>query len=273
MTPKFRNLEEAWIVLIALLSAFLLASHQLSQNSEFGLIGKYVYFTFRLLVQAGIFMAVLVGVERYLSELLPKWCTLVIACGLSLVLFTLTITAFDLIVGLPELGFNEESASQVSTVKAFLLELLYLLDNHVVLCLLLLLPRILLGSDWFRQNSNEAVADAGVEVQNTENPVSNAFLSTLEPALPGELLSVEAQEHYVQVVSSEDSRLVLYRFSDVVKQLPESLGLQVHRSHWVAHASVKEIVMQGQTMKLLLKDGRSIPVSRTFRTVVEERFG
>lgn len=274
MTPKIRKLEEVWVVVIAVMAAVLLASHQLSLNSEFNLATNYIYWIFRILIQASIFIAVLLAAERYLRELLPEWGLFALSIVLSLVPYALTITALDLIVGLPEIGFNSETTSQISTARAFAYELVYLSDNHIALCAILLLPRIMLRHAFSNAEalSENNLTDTQTDVAETINtPI--AFIESLEPPMQGDLCTVEAQEHYVQVTSSAESRMVLYRFSDVVRQLPDYLGMQVHRSHWVAHTAVSNIVMQGQTMKLAMKDGRLVPVSRTFRAAVEARFG
>lgn len=75
------------------------------------------------------------------------------------------------------------------------------------------------------------------------------------------------------MTTSTESRMVLHRFSDAVRQLPEDLGMQVHRSHWIAHEAVKDAVVEGQSMKLRLVDDKEVPVSRTFRKMVESKFG
>ncbi len=66
--------------------------------------------------------------------------------------------------------------------------------------------------------------------------------------------------------------MVLHRFSDAVKQTPNTLGMQVHRSHWVALSAVENIIIEGQSMKLKLVNDKEVPVSRTFRTSVEKQF-
>ena len=65
--------------------------------------------------------------------------------------------------------------------------------------------------------------------------------------------------------------MVLHRFSDAVKQTPNTLGMQVHRSHWVALSAVKNIIIEGQSMKLKLVNDKEVPVSRTFRTSTEKQ--
>jgi DNA-binding LytR/AlgR family response regulator len=66
--------------------------------------------------------------------------------------------------------------------------------------------------------------------------------------------------------------MVLHRFSDAVRHLPDSLGMQVHRSHWVADKAVRGLVVNGQRMQVELSNGTQVPVSRTFRSAVEQRF-
>ncbi len=259
-----KKLEDRWVVLIALLSAILLASHQLSSDTGFGLVGNYIYWICRVLGEAGLFVAVLMAVERYAGTLLPRWAIYGSAILASLIPFVLSVTAFDLVVGLPELGLNGGTQPEMSTARAFAYELVYLLDNHVAVCLMILLPRLI--------NIQNV---AGAKTENSEpepDATTTTFLQSLEPPLLGEICSLEAQEHYVKIVSTEESRMVLHRFSDVVMQMSDSTGIQVHRSHWVADAAVKQAVVQGQAMKLELQDGRKVPVSRTFRAAVEQRF-
>lgn len=57
---------------------------------------------------------------------------------------------------------------------------------------------------------------------------------------------LKAKEHYVRVLTSDESRMLLHRFSDAVKQMPHSKGMQVHRSHWVADASVTGLIVKGK---------------------------
>ena len=252
----------------------LIASHQLTSDNQFGFAANYLYWICRVVAEAGIFIAVLLAAQRYLGKLLPFWALLVLSILISLVPFTLAVTAFDLVMGLPELGFNGDTNTELSTAEAFAFELLYLSDNHAVLCMLLVLPRLLGISETaikFETDTNETAA---VAINTATDTQQNAtpFAESLDPPLTGMLCSVEAQEHYVQITTTEESRMILYRFSDVVKQLPEGLGMQIHRSHWVSFAAVDKPDVQGQSMKLLLNDGRTVPVSRTFRAAVERKF-
>jgi hypothetical protein len=261
-----KQIHDYLTVITAVLAAMLLASHQLSQSSTFGVFGAYAYWLFRVLIEVGCFFAVLVAIEKYFEGVFAPWLEVVVAIVISLVPFTLAITAFDLIAGLPELGLNGSQQSG-SRVSAFALELVYLFDNHVALCLLVLLPRWLSRAD----TAEPEVQQPAVELEVTENGYT-AFLESIDPPLKADIVAIEAQEHYIRISTDNDTRMVLHRFSDAVRHLPDSLGMQVHRSHWVADKAVRGLVVKGQRMQVELSNGTRVPVSRTFRSAVEQRF-
>lgn len=84
---------------------------------------------------------------------------------------------------------------------------------------------------------------------------------------PGDLLHIEAQEHYVQITTTQGRHLLRGRISDIEMQLPKSLGLRVHRSHWVAARTVKGLY-KGGACALKLEDGTEVPVARARRDSV-----
>lgn len=273
--------EECCFVVITFLVAGLLASHQSEQYAAFGVIGTYIYWIGRILIEAVFFVAALLLVEKYLKQLVSEWAGYALAVLLSLVPFTLAITMLDLIIGFPELGFNGDMTTAPDEKgRALGLEVIYLLDNHIFLCTLLLLPRLLLSdrpSDNHMMENNAKVTGSselqGVVSQNEANQNTPlTFFDSLEPPLDGRICSMEAQEHYILVTTTEDSRMVLHRFSDAIRQTPTAMGMQVHRSHWVAHSAVQEVLVEGQNMKLRLADDKLVPVSRTFRAAVESRY-
>ena len=267
--------EEFWIVAIAALTALTLASNHSTQIDAFGFIENYLYWICRILIESAFFIAVFFGIEKYFKPLLSDWASFVCAVLLSLIPFTLSVTALDIIMGLPELGINDTGAQQTSRVWAFVLELVYLLDNHIALGMLLLIPRCI-----FRSANTPNVNDAAVEeqtdqpaiVQTSNTNIPLTFFDSLESPLDGRICTMEAQEHYILVTTTVESRMILHRFSDAVQRTPSTQGMQVHRSHWVAHSAVKEVVIEGQSMKLKLVDDRMIPVSRTFRSAVEAKY-
>lgn len=79
------------------------------------------------------------------------------------------------------------------------------------------------------------------------------------------LVRIEAQDHYLLVVTRAGKALVLMRMADAEALLPPGLGLRVHRSHWVAADAVRGRHRDGDRQLIETSDGARIPVSRAQR--------
>jgi hypothetical protein len=101
-------------------------------------------------------------------------------------------------------------------------------------------------------------------------PQSPGFLRHVPAAMRGTLIRIEAQDHYLNVVTDAGSALVLMRFGDAVAELSEVAGARVHRSHWVARAGVARILRKEGRQFLLMRDGAEVPVSRANRAALRE---
>ncbi|MDZ5646152.1 LytTR family DNA-binding domain-containing protein [Nitrospirillum sp. BR 11828] len=94
--------------------------------------------------------------------------------------------------------------------------------------------------------------------------LAGAFLASACPRLSGAgLLALEAEDHYLRIHTDRGSDLVLMRLRDAIADLGEGLGMQVHRSFWVARDAVVAVTVRGQVGQLRLSDGTVVPVSRT----------
>ncbi|MEM7258126.1 MAG: LytTR family DNA-binding domain-containing protein, partial [Pseudomonadota bacterium] len=161
----------------------------------------------------------------------------------------------------PELGLNTDAGEYRASLSAFARELFYLSDNHLALCAILLLPRV-----WSRTQPATATPAPA------ESNPATSFLQSIDPPLNGPVCWIEAQEHYIRITTANESRLVLHRFADAIRELPATSGMQVHRSHWVSFADMQALKRNGQRLQLLLHTGNTVPVSRSFRQQVEEKF-
>ena len=61
-----------------------------------------------------------------------------------------------------------------------------------------------------------------------------AFLKKTNGIALADVIALAAEEHYVRVMTADRSELVYGRLSDAIAEMPESAGMQVHRSWWVA---------------------------------------
>jgi DNA-binding LytR/AlgR family response regulator len=103
------------------------------------------------------------------------------------------------------------------------------------------------------------------------NPVvENPVPSKLSARLPMqyrqlEIVALEAEDHYLRVHFGDGaSTLILMRLSDAIGELPNEIGAQTHRSWWVAKKAVGDLSKGDGRATLILTNGVSAPVSRSF---------
>ncbi len=110
-----------------------------------------------------------------------------------------------------------------------------------------------------------------VHVPEETAPAPDAdFQQRLPYEKRGALVRLEAQDHYLKVVTQAGEALILQRLSDALTELSGFDGLRVHRSHWIARDQVQKVSRREGKVILTLTDGAEVPVSRTYRAAVEE---
>lgn len=80
----------------------------------------------------------------------------------------------------------------------------------------------------------------------------------------GRLLALSVRDHYVEVLTDRGRGLVLMRLSDAIKETGTVVGLQIHRSHWVALDAVVRVSRVDGKVAVELPNGDRLPVSRGF---------
>ncbi|KJF73825.1 LytTR family DNA-binding domain-containing protein [Agrobacterium arsenijevicii] len=121
------------------------------------------------------------------------------------------------------------------------------------------------------ETAAEAVTDANGDADR-EVKSTAPLLERLPPQKRGELLRLSVQDHYTEVVTTRGRQLVLLRFADAMKEIGDTQGLQVHRSHWIADADVVSLRKQAGRLHVMTRDGSEIPVSRSHNMAVQARF-
>ena len=106
---------------------------------------------------------------------------------------------------------------------------------------------------------------------NRINPIN---VDELVAALPADrratILALEAEDHYLRVHTDRGDALIHRRFSDALAEVASLDGLRVHRSWWVAKAAIEGSERDGDRLSLRLRNGLSVPVSRTYALAVRE---
>jgi hypothetical protein len=97
------------------------------------------------------------------------------------------------------------------------------------------------------------------------------LLRRLSDETVGDVLRLSASDHYVEVVTTEGSEVLRLRFADAINEMEPVEGYCVHRSHWVARSAIMGVERESaHKLFLRLSNGDRVPVSRKYRTALEE---
>jgi len=79
----------------------------------------------------------------------------------------------------------------------------------------------------------------------------------------GALVALSVEDHYVRVRTVKGEEMLLMRLADAMREVGDTSGAQVHRSHWAAFDQVTQVTRQGDRAVLTMSVGADVPVSRT----------
>lgn len=91
-----------------------------------------------------------------------------------------------------------------------------------------------------------------------------AFLERSDLHLPGSVMRVSADDHYLVVQTTQGSGRMIMRFRDALSDLEDFPGFRIHRSHWVAAQAVLRVRAEGRRHVMDLIDGTVLPVSQAY---------
>jgi len=93
------------------------------------------------------------------------------------------------------------------------------------------------------------------------------FLDRLPESGSRDVVYLHVNGHYINVVTTTGAYVILMRFADAVAELGD-LGLQVHRSYWVALRHVTGALRRDERTVLRVTGDHEVPVSRTYIAAV-----
>lgn len=97
----------------------------------------------------------------------------------------------------------------------------------------------------------------------TELDTRPALLDRLPPKFRGaDLYAISSEDHYVRIHSAAGEHMLLMRLSDAEDLAAPLSGLKPHRSWWVAEAGVEAVSKSNGKLRIMLKSGTEVPVSR-----------
>lgn len=77
------------------------------------------------------------------------------------------------------------------------------------------------------------------------------------------ILSLVAQDHYVEITTELGSELCLIRLSDAISEVAPIDGIQIHRSIWVAKSAIKKVNANSFKAEVMLMNGNVLKVSQS----------
>ena len=132
----------------------------------------------------------------------------------------------------------------------------------VTVCWIAINAPWVLGWQLQRANNDQAVAVSDNKVKTQPAPEKPKFATLLQEDIWGPLIYLQAELHYLKVVTVQGQQLILYNLKDAIAELSAVSGLQPHRSYWVATDQIQRFERTGRQGRLLLQDGSWIPVSQ-----------
>ena len=149
--------------------------------------------------------------------------------------------------GVPRFGFQTESAAELA------LPIRAMSD----------------GGGYATATAEGEAAEAKPKMQ-TPAPGAPTLLRRMPAQLAGaEILALEAEEHYTKVHTNRGATLLLIRFTDAIEAMEPQPGFRVHRSFWVSRHAMDRVEWRGRRLVAILKNKLEIPISRSFRVVVQ----
>lgn len=196
------------------------------------------YAFFRPVIAAGTALSEQTG--------LPYWVALVMACAIAAVPTSVLVCWLDA-------GFRFGRIDSATMTRVY--PYVFLMGGiATTIQVMLFRPRA----------TTAAIIEALAPPEPAEplTPTRVPFLDRLPPALGGDLLCLEMEDHYVRAHTAGGSTLILMRLRDAIAELDGLEGARVHRSWWVARAAVAEVLRKDRATQLKLVNGLEVPVAR-----------
>lgn len=90
-----------------------------------------------------------------------------------------------------------------------------------------------------------------------------ALLDRLPPKFrEAELYAISSEDHYIRIHSAAGEHMLLMRLTDAEDLIAPTPGLKPHRSWWVAEGGVESVTRASGKLRIVLRSGTDVPVSR-----------
>ncbi len=117
-------------------------------------------------------------------------------------------------------------------------------------------------------NSIERIQNQ-LQLQRQKQPKDYFFIKVNKKMLKinfDDILYIESLRDYVEIVTSEDTYLVLSSMTAIIEQLPTDIFLRIHRSYSINMQKIRSI--DGNLVEL---PGKKIPIGRNYLNLVKQK--
>ena len=102
-------------------------------------------------------------------------------------------------------------------------------------------------------------------------PPLRQMIDGVPKSLGEDIVRLQAQDHYVEIVTTEGRDLLMLKFTDCVEKLEPLNGFQCHRSHWISLKHCRAISSSGSAYVCQMSNGDKVPLSRRKYSQARER--
>jgi len=97
-------------------------------------------------------------------------------------------------------------------------------------------------------------------------PARDRLLERISAMPDARLSRISSDNHHIRIITNDgNEHRLLMRLRDAVSEIDVEPGMFVHRSHWVAEASIARIVETGGRESVELPCGQTLPIGPKFR--------
>ena len=108
------------------------------------------------------------------------------------------------------------------------------------------------------------LAEGAQTLPNQSKTPTSSFFDRLQKPIGTDLISLKAQDHYLEVTTTLGSDLILMRLADAERELESEDGQRIHRSHWISKKHITGTRRENGQAIITLSNGAEFPVGRSY---------
>jgi hypothetical protein len=275
MAPMWKTLPAVGVVLVAL---FVMMKPESTAGLAF--MQRAAFWTLHIglgLVSIGLASLL---IRRLSRRVMPTWLGILLTGIVGAVVLAPTYlwleSWFPGLASEPPDGWLDTLA-QSGPLAAMLAEFFEVAPVYVATWFAVNLP--LLFQDYGRSSTSSGGSDhppgkseLSGDGGDPSDGAEDSFLSQLPRAIGKNVVAISSDMHYLHVYTVKGKCMILGSLRDAAAAL-QGTGMQVHRSHWIAHDHVTRLIRDGSQWQCLMSNDLRIPVSRRKRSQVIEWHG